>query len=248
MQRVGLPVPRSSSLLSGQEFRLHFIACAHRHRDGRVRKRSVEQRRVGVVCDSCRRRRRQEPERLGSESLDAGCALRVRACDHTSVRAWLPWHERFALRSVPEGTTCPGGETATDLVTALPGFWRIAESEVSAANCPPQRQGASLPFCVYAVACQPSSSCLANNTCAEGYVGQRCALCDSGFFRANGSCAPCPSSPLAVVLGLVLLALAALAGSYVLNKSGVPLTLLSIGVDYAQARGRARPLCWCSCH
>jgi hypothetical protein len=64
--------------------------------------------------------------------------------------------------------------------------------------------------------------------------GTRCALCDDGFYRFNDACAKCPSSPYAVIIGFVLGALAALSISYWLNKINLSLTLISIGIDYAQ--------------
>ena len=129
----------------------------------------------------------------------------------------------------PVGVLCPGGELKTPLISALAGFWLNDASLIpSSIVCPIG------PLCAYAVACAPSESCLANNVCATGYVGTRCALCDNGFYRVNSACAPCPSSPYAVIIGFVLGALAALGVSYGLNKSGISLTLISIGIDYAQ--------------
>jgi hypothetical protein len=46
----------------------------------------------------------------------------------------------------------------------------------------------------------------------------------------------CPSSPWAVVVGFVLGALVAAGISYALNKSGISLTLIAVGIDYAQVR------------
>lgn len=137
----------------------------------------------------------------------------------------------------PVGASCPGGETSIDRVTASAGFWRVAPSQLRAENCPPQRQDNLLSFCAYAVACSPNASCLAGNICAAGYVGDRCSLCDDGFYRTNGSCAVCPTSPLTIVIVLVLLALGALGVSYILNKYDINLTLIAIGVDWAQVRG-----------
>lgn len=100
----------------------------------------------------------------------------------------------------PRGALCPGNELNKDMVTALAGFWRVSPSQVTVATCPPERQGSALPYCVYAVACAPVESCLAGNVCASGYKGDRCSLCASGYYRANSSCAPCPSSPYAIIV------------------------------------------------
>ena len=134
----------------------------------------------------------------------------------------------------PLGALCPGGETDTDLVKSIAGYWRVVPAQLTPEACPPQRQGAALPYCVNTIACQPSDSCLGNNVCSAGYTSDRCSLCADGFFRTNGHCAPCPSSPYAAIAIFIVGALTALGLSYLLNKSGISLTLISIGIDYAQ--------------
>jgi hypothetical protein len=69
---------------------------------------------------------------------------------------------------------------------------------------------------------------------ADPVQSTRCALCADGFYRFNSGCAKCPSSPYAVIIGFVLGALIALGISYFLNKSGISLTLIAVGVDYFQ--------------
>ena len=46
--------------------------------------------------------------------------------------------------------------------------------------------------------CEPTTACLGGpeNSCAEGYFGDRCALCEDGFFRLNHYCTACPDSTL----------------------------------------------------
>lgn len=90
--------------------------------------------------------------------------------------------------------------------------------------------------CPWFAACAPPESCLGNNTCAAGYTSERCALCDDGYYRFNAGCQLCPSSPYMVIILFVLGALAALGISYALNKSGISLTLIAVGVDFAQVR------------
>lgn len=118
---------------------------------------------------------------------------------------------------------------------SLPGFWRFNLS-VPDSRCDALRNGETrrAAGCPYFAACAPAESCLGNNTCADGYTGARCALCADGYYRFNASCAPCPSSPWAVIVGFTVGALAALGISYGLNKSGISLTLIAVGVDYAQ--------------
>ena len=121
------------------------------------------------------------------------------------------------------------------LLQAVPGFWRYNLS-VPDSRCDSIRSGPSRAAngCPWFAACSPPESCLANNTCSVGYTGERCMLCADGFYRFNAACQPCPASPYAVIIGFVLGALAALGMSYYLNKSGISLTLIAIGVDYAQ--------------
>jgi len=118
---------------------------------------------------------------------------------------------------------------------AQPSFWRfnltVPDSRCDALRNVDTRKAAGCPFFA---ACAPAESCLGNNTCAAGYTSERCQLCDDGFYRFNNACAPCPSSPWAVIVGFTVGALAALGISYALNKSGISLTLIAVGVDYAQ--------------
>lgn len=118
---------------------------------------------------------------------------------------------------------------------ALKSFWRfnltVPDARCNALRNGPTRQADGCPWFV---GCAPPESCLGYNTCAEGYTGTRCALCADGYFRFNAVCQVCPSSPYAVIIGFALGALAALGISYGLNKSGVSLTLIAVGVDYMQ--------------
>lgn len=136
----------------------------------------------------------------------------------------------------PLGLDCPGSELYKSRVSAQGGFWMLAPGVATAAQCPPERQGLNLASCAYAVACSPNASCLPGNVCAEGYTGDRCSLCADGFFRANGICSACPSSPYAIIIIFIVGGIAALAVSYGLNKSGISLTLIAVGIDYAQVR------------
>ena len=84
-----------------------------------------------------------------------------------------------------EDAVCPG---ARELPYPVQGFYRVgyssnpALSETSASVEP----------------CEPTTACLGgpDNSCAEGYVGDHCALCDEGYFRLNHYCTACPDSTL----------------------------------------------------
>jgi len=84
-----------------------------------------------------------------------------------------------------DDAVCPG---ARELPYPVQGFYRVgyssnpALSETSATVKP----------------CEPTTACLGgpDNSCAEGYVGDRCALCDEGYFRLNHYCTACLDSTL----------------------------------------------------
>ena len=132
----------------------------------------------------------------------------------------------------PVGATCPGSELTTPLVTAQAGYWLDTDGSLTPASfpCP------GGPECAYTVACAPAESCLGKNLCAMGYTGKRCSLCADGYYRVNVACEACPSSPYAIIVIFVLLAVLALCASYLLNKYKIQLTLIAVGIDYAQVR------------
>jgi hypothetical protein len=85
------------------------------------------------------------------------------------------------------------------------------------------------------LACEPKESCLGNNTCAEGYMSDRCALCLTGkYYRMNGECVKCPNSPYTIAILFGLAGIAACVVGFLLNKKNVSLALIAIGVDYFQ--------------
>ena len=134
----------------------------------------------------------------------------------------------------PDGALCPGGETTDDRVTSLSGYWRVTIlSQLTDAVCPSQRQGDALPYCVYTVACAPKESCQGSNVCATGYTGDRCATCDNGYFRTNGNCAECPSSPYAIIVVFVVLGM---------SRARISFSTISCIFPFRCSSGRARHL------
>ena len=132
------------------------------------------------------------------------------------------------------GGVCPGGEQEVDLVTSDAGFWRN-NLTVPDTRCARERQGRVEWGCPFVTACEPSWSCLGNNTCEVGYEGDRCMFCLKGkYYRVNGECIKCPDSIAAVLIGMALLMIVAFGFAYWLNKRRISIALLSIGVDYAQ--------------
>lgn len=77
------------------------------------------------------------------------------------------------------------------------------------------------------------------------YTDVRCSKCDKGFYRISGKCEKCPDQLWLVYTGLVVLLFVVIGLAYFLNKRGVNLSLMAIGIDYAQvvslfARARIR--------
>ena len=93
------------------------------------------------------------------------------------------------------------------------------------------------------VPCSPASACLGDNHCAEGYMSKapmyRCASCALHYYARAGSCIKCPDSPYALVIGFILIVIAAVGLGVFLNKRGVNVAVISIGVDYFQVGARA---------
>ena len=85
------------------------------------------------------------------------------------------------------GAKCPGGETTSDLVTALTGWWRFNVTGGDP-TCSGQVQRAAT--CPAVVPCLPAEACLGANVCDPKYAGERCGTCATGYYRNNGSCIP----------------------------------------------------------
>lgn len=111
---------------------------------------------------------------------------------------------------------------------------------VSESSCHPQRivEGRTPLTCDHIVRCEPPEACLGANTCAEGYASKawpfRCATCESGYYRTNGICKKCPEAPELSIVFFLAMAVAAMAGGYILNKKAINLAFLTIGVDFFQ--------------
>ena len=61
-----------------------------------------------------------------------------------------------------------------------------------------------------------------------------CNVCISGFYRLSGMCVPCPSSPIVLVIGCLLIIVALAVAGYFLNSYKVNLAFVSIAIDYVQ--------------
>lgn len=100
----------------------------------------------------------------------------------------------------PAGGVCPGDERFKDLVRSQAGFWRLnatvdPPSEAAQLFCQEERKliviAARDGTCPVLQPCEPVDSCLGNNTCKYGYVGERCSQCLPGkFYRVNGEVRP----------------------------------------------------------
>jgi len=83
--------------------------------------------------------------------------------------------------------------------------------------------------------CDPPESCLGNNTCASGYVGERCAQCTAGeFYRIQGECQKCPEDAWMLIAGFFGAAVVIVLFGFIFTRAKVNLGVFSIGVDYFQ--------------
>ena len=53
-------------------------------------------------------------------------------------------------------------------------------------------------------------------------------------FRLDGKCVPCPAVPWLLPAGMVFVCLCGAIGMFLLNRSGINLSILSVGIDYFQ--------------
>lgn len=143
----------------------------------------------------------------------------------------------------PVGATCDGynaslSPLAARFVDPVPmvGFYNL--NGTMASSCPPAVVIAGRSSCI--VACVPTSACLGSNLCAVGYESKppyyRCASCAVGYYQLGATCAQCPQSPLALIVGIALAFIGVAIIGYYLNKKGVNIGYISIGVDWAQVR------------
>ena len=82
--------------------------------------------------------------------------------------------------------------------------------------------------------CNPRHFTLPSGQC----YAPRCSMCDvseeSPHFRLNGVCVPCPSIPWLLPAAMIFVCLCVAVGMFFLNRSGINMSILSVGVDYFQ--------------
>jgi len=110
--------------------------------------------------------------------------------------------------------------------------WYMSLLSTPNSDCPTTTQ--TRETCPAVLPCLPSDSCLGNNTCSGGYVGDRCATCAEGYYRINGRCEVCPDHPWLIFVVLLLCICTAGYVAYKLAQKNVNLGILSIGIDYFQ--------------
>ena len=119
------------------------------------------------------------------------------------------------------------------------GFFNLNGTMASA--CPPAIAIPGRTSCI--VPCVPADACIGSNLCATGYMSKppyfRCASCATGYYLQGPSCVQCPNSPIALIIGIASVFIVVAMLGYFLNKRGVNIGYISIGVDWAQVRR-----CW----
>ncbi|KNC55084.1 uncharacterized protein AMSG_10681 [Thecamonas trahens ATCC 50062] len=95
----------------------------------------------------------------------------------------------------PAGAVCLGG---TEPPRAAPGF-------------EPSDDGAAF------VACPRPAACAGSGQCAAGYRGRLCAECAAGWYRLGDACHKCRGSNAVIIVALVLLVFAYVAGVVWIN-------------------------------
>jgi hypothetical protein len=118
----------------------------------------------------------------------------------------------------------------------LAGFFNL--NGTMAAACPAGEKLVVEGRDVCIVACLPEEACIGSNFCADAYRSvepfYRCGSCNKGYYRVAGDCMKCPNSPVALIIGMLVLAIAAAGGAYLLHRMNINLAFMSIGIDYMQ--------------
>jgi hypothetical protein len=161
----------------------------------------------------------------------------------------------------PGGASCEANTQFDEEPVSMEGYWRkeLVSSEETCGEEFERRKHRS--HCYEVVPCSPATACVGDNTCANGYTGDKCDFCcdmmhkyttnqwgekiknpechkENGdqikYFRQYGECAPCPSNPWMIVA--ILVGGATFGGSiaYIMKKNRVSLGIFSIAVDYLQ--------------
>eukprot|EP00004_Rigifila_ramosa_P021075 TRINITY_DN5544_c0_g1_i1.p1 TRINITY_DN5544_c0_g1~~TRINITY_DN5544_c0_g1_i1.p1 ORF type:complete len:1867 (-),score=363.84 TRINITY_DN5544_c0_g1_i1:44-5644(-) len=118
-----------------------------------------------------------------------------------------------------DGLICLGG----DSLQSAAGHWRAPNQPYTAFSCPNE------------LACLGG----ADSTCAKGYTGVLCAVCDSGYGPIGDQCLRCPSTAINVFLLFLMVCLVLVVMSIMVRSSlddeGVLSTLVKILVTHIQA-------------
>lgn len=126
----------------------------------------------------------------------------------------------------PDVAVCPTGDTPFSAPQPMPGYAYAANQS---GTCP-----ANTRYCI--LPCEPASACTGSG-CSDGYSGDRCSACATGFYkRTGGFCARCPDNGIALLVGCALASICTLLIAYSLRLRGASLELgrLAIIADYFQ--------------
>ena len=155
----------------------------------------------------------------------------------------------------PSGGDCTGGTLSPSLltmntpagvvtaavqqshITSQPGFWASSNSS-----------GTTFYPCPIVSACLPGVNG-SRSSCATGYTGVLCSVCDAGYYDQYGLCQPCPTAAKGssvVASFAVPLFLLALFGMLFAIRNIAPRGLMKVGISMLQIIARCVCLYVCT--
>ena len=70
--------------------------------------------------------------------------------------------------------------------------------------------------------------------CSEGYTGDGCSSCQSGYYRLEDSCYKCPRGAAGLIVAEIFAITALVLVAWFLKRRGVNMAVVSIGLDFLQ--------------
>ena len=124
--------------------------------------------------------------------------------------------------SCPYGADCTQTGTGFQNLSSLPGFWKVSALRADFYSCP------------FGSASCPAST---NGTCALGYTGDFCSICDTNYYLSFGQCYSCAktSSDYFLLLGFIAFSLVCVFTLYLVwNQLKTSTNILKIVTSFCQ--------------